>query len=86
MLWSGQTVSEVGSQITVLTLPLVALPALDATTFEVGLLPAAVTVAEHVECGQKGIEICLHKLTSVPFAASCHVPRLPTALTSDSFI
>ncbi|WP_203704595.1 MFS transporter [Asanoa iriomotensis] len=45
LLWSGQTVSEVGSQITVLALPLVALLELDASTFEVGLLSAAVTVA-----------------------------------------
>ncbi|MEU6917302.1 MFS transporter [Streptomyces olindensis] len=44
LLWSGQTVSEVGSNITQLTLPLVALLMLDATTFEVGLLTAATTL------------------------------------------
>lgn len=41
LLWSGQTVSEVGSQVTVLALPLVAVVTLRATAFEVGLLTAA---------------------------------------------
>jgi MFS family permease len=37
-LWSGQTVSEFGSQITLLALPLVAILVLQATTFEVAVL------------------------------------------------
>lgn len=45
LLWGGQAVSEIGSQITVLTLPLVALVTLGASTFQVGLLSAAVTAA-----------------------------------------
>lgn len=45
LLWGGQTVSEVGSQITVLAIPLVAVVALRASAFEVGLLSAAQTVA-----------------------------------------
>jgi MFS family permease len=45
LLWSGQTVSEVGSQVTVLALPLVAIVILNASTFEVGLLSATVTSA-----------------------------------------
>jgi MFS family permease len=45
LLWSGQTVSQVGSQVTVLALPLVAIVILKATTFEVGLLSAATTSA-----------------------------------------
>ena len=45
LLWGGQTVSEVGSQITVLAMPLVALVALRASTLQVGLLSAAVTIA-----------------------------------------
>jgi hypothetical protein len=45
LLWSGQTVSEVGSQVTVLALPLVAIVILSASTFEVGLLSATVTSA-----------------------------------------
>ena len=34
-LWAGQTVSEVGSSVTTLALPLLALITLHATTFEV---------------------------------------------------
>ncbi|MBO1332209.1 MFS transporter [Streptomyces sp. VRA16 Mangrove soil] len=45
LLWSGQTVSEMGSAVTQLALPLVAVAVLDASTFEVGLLTAAATVA-----------------------------------------
>ena len=45
LLWGGQTVSQVGSQVTVLALPLVAIVALRATTLEVGLLSATVTSA-----------------------------------------
>jgi MFS family permease len=45
LLWFGQTVSEMGSSVTVLALPLAAVVALKATTFEVGLLTAASTLA-----------------------------------------
>ena len=45
LLWGGQTVSEVGSQITVLALPLVAVVLLHASTLQVGLLSAAQTSA-----------------------------------------
>jgi predicted MFS family arabinose efflux permease len=45
LLWAGQTVSQVGSQVTVLALPLVAIVVLHATAFQVGLLSAAVTGA-----------------------------------------
>jgi MFS family permease len=44
-LWGGQTVSEIGSQVTVLALPLVAVVLLGATAFQVGLLAAASTSA-----------------------------------------
>ncbi len=43
LLWSGQAVSQAGSQVTVLALPLVAIVILHATAFQVGLLSAAVT-------------------------------------------
>ncbi len=43
-LWGGETVSELGSQVSVLAVPLVAVRALHATTFEVGALTAASTV------------------------------------------
>ena len=45
MLWSGQTVSEVGSAITQLALPLTAVVVLRASTFQVGLLTSAATAA-----------------------------------------
>ncbi|MGW7544470.1 MFS transporter [Streptomyces sp. NPDC054770] len=45
LLWGGQTVSEMGTQITVLALPLVAVVLLEASAFQVGLLAAAETSA-----------------------------------------
>ena len=45
LLWTGQTVSETGSAVTQLALPLVAVVALGATAFQVGLLTAASTLA-----------------------------------------
>ena len=40
-LWGGQTVSRLGSQVSILALPLIAITLLHATTFEIGLLTAA---------------------------------------------
>jgi MFS family permease len=45
LLWGGQTVSEMGSAVTQLALPLTAVVLLAASTFEVGLLSAAATLA-----------------------------------------
>ena len=45
LLWSGQTVSEMGSAVTQLALPLTAVVVLQAGTFEVGLLTSAATLA-----------------------------------------
>jgi len=45
LLWGGQTVSQIGSQVTILALRLVAIVVLRATTFEVGLLSTATTSA-----------------------------------------
>ena len=45
LLWGGQTVSEMGSAITQLALPLTAVVLLRASTFEVGLLTSAATLA-----------------------------------------
>ena len=44
LLWTGQSISEVGSAITVVVLPLTAVVVLKASTSEVGLLSAAATV------------------------------------------
>jgi MFS family permease len=45
LLWGGQTVSEMGSSVTQLALPLTAVVLLRATTLEVGLLETATTLA-----------------------------------------
>ncbi|HUY63474.1 MAG TPA: MFS transporter [Acidimicrobiales bacterium] len=45
LLWGGETVSEVGSQVSLLALPLVAVTTLNATVFQVGLLTASQTAA-----------------------------------------
>jgi MFS family permease len=45
LLWGGQTISEVGSQITVLAMPLVAVVVLHASALQVGLLTATQTAA-----------------------------------------
>jgi MFS family permease len=44
LLWTGQAISEIGSAVTIVALPLVAVVLLHATTFQVGLLSAATTV------------------------------------------
>lgn len=43
-LWGGETVSELGSQVSTLAIPLVAIRTLHATTFQIGALTAASTV------------------------------------------
>ena len=45
MLWSGQSVSEIGAAVTMVALPLTAVVVLHASTFQVGLLSAAGTVS-----------------------------------------
>ena len=45
LLWGGQSVSEMGSAVTVLALPLTAVVLLRASTLQVGLLSAAATAA-----------------------------------------
>jgi MFS family permease len=45
LLWGGETISELGSQVSLLALPLLAVRTLHATTFEMGLLTAASTTA-----------------------------------------
>ena len=42
-LWAGQSISEIGSAVTIVALPLVAVVVLHASTFQVGLLSAAGT-------------------------------------------
>jgi MFS family permease len=45
LLWGGETVSEMGSQVSLLAIPLLAVRTLHATPFEMGLLTAASTAA-----------------------------------------
>ena len=45
LLWAGQSVSEMGSAVTQLALPLTAVVILRASTFQVGLLTSAATAA-----------------------------------------
>jgi len=45
LLWTGQTISEFGSAITTLVLPLIAVATLHASAFEVSLVAAATSVA-----------------------------------------
>src|SRR5262249_55081171 len=40
-LWAGQTISMLGTEVTLLALPLVAIKVLRATPFQIGLLSAA---------------------------------------------
>ena len=43
-LWAGETISQVGTQVTLLAVPLIAITLLDASTLQVGLLTAAETL------------------------------------------
>lgn len=45
LLWGGETVSELGAQVSLLAIPLLAVRTLQATTFEVGALTATSTAA-----------------------------------------
>jgi MFS family permease len=45
LLWGGETVSELGSQVSLLAIPLLAVRTLHATPFQMGLLTAASTAA-----------------------------------------
>src|SRR5271157_4256678 len=45
MFWGGETVSELGSQVSLLAIPLLAVRTLHATAFEMGLLTGASTAA-----------------------------------------
>jgi MFS family permease len=45
LLWTGQSISEIGSSVTLIALPLTAVVILHATTLQVGLLTAASTIS-----------------------------------------
>jgi MFS family permease len=74
LLWGGQTVSEVGSNVTRLALPLTAVAVLNATTFEVGLLTAATTLATAVIALPAGAFVDRRAKRGIMIA--CNVARL----------
>lgn len=92
MLWSGQTVSELGSAVTKLALPLTAVVMLKASVFQVGLLSAATTLAFLVVALPAGVIVSraakrrlmlgcdlgrMLIIGSVPLAAALGVLTLP---------
>ena len=96
LLWSGQTVSEMGSAVTQLALPLTALLLLHATTVQVGLLTAATTAAFALVALPAGVIVDRYPkraimigcdvarvvlIGSVPLAAMAHVLSLAQLYT-----
>src|SRR5256714_14898831 len=69
-LWSAESVSQLGSQVSLLALPLVAITVLHATTFEVGALTA--------------VEMSPFVLIGLPAGAIVdRLPRRPVLVWSD---
>ena len=56
LLWSGQAVSELGSAVTLLAVPLIAVVLLHASTFSVGLLATASTLPGGIMLDQAAAE------------------------------
>jgi predicted MFS family arabinose efflux permease len=92
LLWGGETVSELGSQVSLLALPLVAVTTLAATSFQMGMLTAASTAAFLViglpagvwvdRLRRRGVMIAadlgrILTLGSIPVAYALGVLRLP---------
>jgi MFS family permease len=73
-LWSGQAISEIGSQVSLLALPTVAILALGATPFQVGLLGACETLAFPVLGLVAGVYV--DRLRRRPIMIACDVGRL----------
>ncbi|HET9898019.1 MAG TPA: MFS transporter [Streptosporangiaceae bacterium] len=92
LLWSGQSISEFGSAVTKLALPLTAVVVLKASAFQVGLLSAATTVAFIVVALPAGVVVSrwakrrlmlgcdagrMLVIGSVPLAAAFGLLKLP---------
>jgi MFS family permease len=73
-LWSGQAISEIGSQVSVLALPTVAILVLGATPFQVGLLAAFEFLAFPVLGLVAGVYA--DRLRRRPILIACDVGRL----------
>ncbi|MFI8239292.1 MFS transporter [Streptomyces sp. NPDC085866] len=74
LLWSGQSVSEMGSAVTQVALPLLAVVALKASTFQVGLLTAATTAAFALIALPAGVLVDRGSKRSIMIA--CNILRL----------
>lgn len=73
-LWSGQAISEIGSQISMLALPTVAILLLGATPFQVGLLAALETLAFPALGLVAGVYV--DRLRRRPIMIACDLGRL----------
>jgi MFS family permease len=73
-LWAGQGISEIGSQVSMLALPTVAILLLGATPFQVGLLAACETLAFPVLGLVAGVYV--DRLRRRPIMIACDVGRL----------
>ena len=73
-LWGGQGISEIGSQVSLLALPTVAILVLGATPFQVGLLAACETLAFPVLGLVAGVYV--DRLRRRPIMIACDVGRL----------
>src|SRR6266852_9135902 len=73
-LWGGQAISEVGSQVSLLALPTVAILVLHATPFQVGLLAALENLAFPVLGLVAGVYV--DRLRRRPIMIACDVGRM----------
>ena len=73
-LWGGQAISEVGSQVSLLALPTVAILVLGASPFQVGLLAACENLAFPVLGLVAGVYV--DRLRRRPIMIACDVGRL----------
>jgi len=73
-LWAGQGISEIGSQVSLLALPTVAILVLGATPFQVGLLGACETLAFPVLGLVAGVYV--DRLRRRPIMIACDAGRL----------
>jgi MFS family permease len=73
-LWSGQAISEIGSQVSQLALPTVAILLLGATPFQVGLLAACETLAFPALGLVAGVYV--DRLRRRPIMIACDLGRL----------
>src|SRR5215471_18337089 len=74
LLWTGQSISEIGSAVTIVALPLAAVVLLHATTFEVGLLAAAGTACFLLVALPAGLVV--DRVAKRPLMIVCDVARM----------